>query len=98
MPKTKITRRIDDANLPSVENEPTLEDWLASTGAELLWQHDAKQRIGGVSSYRVAAYRIGRRTAIIVIRSHGLGWDVFTSSGSDDPDDVLSDAESRLSQ
>jgi hypothetical protein len=102
MARPKRTRQLDyrleDTKLPIVENEPTLEEWLANVDAELLWQHDAKERSEGVPSYRVTAYRIGIRTAIVVIRSHGLGWDVFTSSGSDDPDRVLSDAESRLSR
>jgi len=90
--------KVDTDDLPEVVNEPTLEDWLESVRAELLWEHYGKNGRGGVPSYRVAAYRVGERTVMVVIQSHQAGWDLFTSSGSDDADEVIQDAEVRLSR
>jgi hypothetical protein len=92
--KTKIVV-IQREDIPCIENEPSLEDWLASHKARLLWQHDGPVR-RGIPTYRIAGYQIGTRTAIVVIRAESMGWDVFTSSSSTEIDRVLGDAESRL--
>jgi hypothetical protein len=92
--KTKIAV-IAKEDQPLVENEPSLEDWLAHHKAKLLWQHDGPDQ-QGIPTYRIAGYQIGARTAIVVIRARQMGWDIFTPGNSTDIDHTLADAESRL--
>lgn len=102
--KTKPAKlaKIDPEDLPRVENEPSLQDWLEGHHARLLWQHDGDttNRNGvplyNIPPYRVAAYQIGTRTAIVVIRAKQAGWEIFTAGSSVDIDDTLTDAEYRL--
>lgn len=95
MPKA-IATKINNRDLPTVENEPSLEDWLSCQGARMLWQHDGPVNSQGLPAYRVAAYQIRTRTAIVVIRPKQAGWDIFTAGNSTDIDRTLDDAERRL--
>jgi hypothetical protein len=82
---------------PSVKDEPTLEDWLESQRARRVSQTYSGEMSGGVPSHVLEVWKFPNgRIAVVVVRSGGLGWDIATGCGSDDPDDVLSDAEVRL--
>ena len=94
MPRQK--KLADPRDWPIVENEPSLEDWLAGHKAKLLWQHDGAIDRKGIPAYRVAGYQVGTRTALVVIRPYSLGWDIFTAGNSTEIEDTLEDAESRL--
>lgn len=82
---------------PTIESEPTLEEWLEEHGAELVWQTESSAKVTGVPALLIACYRFpSGRSALVTVAAHGCGWDIATSSGSDESDRVLADAEERL--
>jgi len=96
--RAKRIARIDERmGFPKIEDEPSLEEWLAEHHAELVWKIYSKGKINGVPALLIACYRFPNgRSALITIGAHGVGWDIATTSGSTEIDRVLGDAEIRL--
>jgi hypothetical protein len=87
-----------DEGFPSSSDEPTLEDWLESQRGRLVQRtYSRETAAGGVPSHVLEVWKFPNgRVAVVVVQAGGLGWDIATGSGGDDPDSVLDDAESRL--
>lgn len=81
--------KIEDRDRPWVSNYPVLREWLDRRNAVCMWQNsDAEQSVEG--------WAIGAAAFIVVVYARHHGWDIFTSTSSNDVDVTLADAEKRL--
>jgi hypothetical protein len=95
MPR-KMTRRSCKADdMPILVNEPSLEEWLISQEAEMVWNLPSDE--APCPEFILTLWKFPNgRTAIIQIASRGRGWEIYPSLGARDIDDALTAAEEVL--
>lgn len=75
-------------------NYPDLQKWLDDREARCNWQL-LRGRLDSHHEH-VESWSIGAHQFIVVVRSHHLGWDVYTACGDIRVDETFADAERRL--
>ncbi len=87
---------ISPEDLPSIDNEPSLQEWIEAQGAEPVWRLNGGA-VAGVPQFELTLWRFPNgRTAIVQIASHGRGWEIYPALGASDIDDALTAAEEAL--
>jgi len=88
---------------PWVSNYPPLKAWLDKHEARCQWQLPSNPRPNDAAwDWSPGSYIEGWRlkgsnaVVILVVHSNKMGWDVFTSVGTNNVGDTLEDAEKRL--
>lgn len=79
-----------------VANYPELKAWLDKHEMRCNWQipcgGDPEDPRAYVESYSVR----GKRECLVVVRSDGIGWELYTPTASKKIDETLADADKRL--
>lgn len=90
----------DPKDAPTLENYPTLAKWLADANGARLSRTEVG-KVGGVTMQALEVWNFRAlngdlRQAVIMLRAHRHGWDIFTPGSSIRTDSTLVDAEARL--
>jgi hypothetical protein len=86
--------KVEDKDRPWVGNYPPLNEWLQAIGARCDWQ----QRQGtNPHAPMIEQWHVrGCLPFIVIVRSHGKGWDIFTPNESNKIIETFDDVEKRI--
>lgn len=84
-----------NADKPWVANYPPLQEWLQSRNAQCAWQRPITDDPEAPGSGYIEMWLVGSAQVIVLVRSHQMGWDLFTSCPDGSIVATFNDADAR---